>query len=467
MLSINKRQQYLYAFLIGFSIALIAVFYKYFTYGILDLSFESFRFLKPALILNETNSLIHFRALDRLPVYPFTIYFILKIFGPTNYLAIVFFQSILNGLIVAVSIATKNLITKKYYWISIFLLVFNINFFWSATIILPDLINVFFIVCAIYFFLKFILEKQSLNFIVIGSIFFALSFLTKPSGILIPIALTIFMLIYYFFEKKYKLSKVIIFSLIPAVIIFLISSPLYFYNYKKSGEAKLTFEKGSHLLFWVYPCLVKNWGCGSRDKDALENARHLSDIKINKKSEMIADEYPYVFEFKNGKLFYIKSLPFDDNYFKNKVITSKINQEIFFDLVEEVDKTQILKSYIGSTTKMLFHTSIIGIFGYHNISYTELKSVISSTNISLPGIIWLLSQILVVGLRALQFYGFTSVFQKKKKNFWPIIFLIFILVPFIISAVGIGNPRYRIPIEPILFLLTILGIKKLQKKIKN
>ena len=76
MLSINKRQQYLYAFLIGFSIALIAVFYKYFTYGILDLSFESFRFLKPALILNETNSLIHFRALDRLPVYPFTIYFI-------------------------------------------------------------------------------------------------------------------------------------------------------------------------------------------------------------------------------------------------------------------------------------------------------------------------------------------------------------------------------------------------------
>ena len=71
------------------------------------------------LILNETNSLIHFRAFDRLPIYPFTIFLILKFFGATNYFAIVFFQSILNGLILAVLIAAKNLFTNKYFWISI------------------------------------------------------------------------------------------------------------------------------------------------------------------------------------------------------------------------------------------------------------------------------------------------------------------------------------------------------------
>ena len=96
-----------------------------------------------------------------------------------------------------------------------------------------------------------------------------------------------------------------------------------------------------------------------------------------------------------------------------------------FQLLKEVDKTQILTSYIGSVSKMLFHTSIIGIFEFHNVSYTELKSIIMYKNndITIPGIIWLLSQILVIFLRLLQFYSCTSIFHKKKeKNFWPIIF---------------------------------------------
>ena len=181
-------------------------------------------------------------------------------------------------------------------------------------------------------------------------------------------------------------------------------------------------------------------------------------------------KYPYLFEFKNNKLKYIKSLPYGENYFENKALKLKINKEIFFNLLKEVDKTQILTSYIGSVLKMLFYTSIIGIFEFHNVSYTELKSIIMYKNndITIPGIIWLLSQILVIFLRLLQFYSCTSIFHKKKeKNFWPIIFLLFILLPFLISTVGIGNPRYRIPIEPVLFLLTIIGIKNLEKKIKN
>ena len=172
----NKSYEYTYAFIIGFLIAFITIVYKYFNFGILDLNFESFRFLKPALILNETNSFIHFRAFDRLPIYPFTIFLILKFFGATNYFAIVFFQSILNGLILAVLIAAKNLFTNKYFWISILLLAFNINFFWSSSIILPDILNVFFISCAIYFFLKFLIKKQSINLIVIGSFFLAYLF---------------------------------------------------------------------------------------------------------------------------------------------------------------------------------------------------------------------------------------------------------------------------------------------------
>ena len=467
----NKSYEYTYAFIIGFLIAFITIVYKYFNFGILDLNFESFRFLKPALILNETNSLIHFRAFDRLPIYPFTIFLILKFFGATNYFAIVFFQSILNGLILAVLIAAKNLFTNKYFWISILLLAFNINFFWSSSIILPDILNVFFISCAIYFFLKFFIKKQSINLIVIGSFFFGLSFLTKSSGILLPIFLFFFIVIFSIFRKKYKLSKILIFSILPIIVITLLSSPLYFFNYKKSGEIILTYERGDHLLYWVYPCIVKKWGCGARDHNALKKAKHLSETEIKKHLGTDYNyKYPYLFEFKSNKLKYIKSLPYVENYFENKALKLKINKEIFFNLLKEVDKTQILTSYIGSVSKMLFHTPIIYIFEFHNVSYTELKSIIMYKNndITIPGIIWLLSQILVIFLRLLQLYSCTSIFHKKKeKNFWPIIFLLFISLPFLISTVGLGNPRYRIPIEPVLFLLTIIGIKNLEKKIKN
>ena len=156
----------------------------------------------------------------------------------------------------------------------------------------------------------------------------------------------------------------------------------------------------------------------------------------------------------------------EENYFKNIALRSKINEKIFFNLVKEEDKIQILTSFIGSVSKMLLHTSIIGIFEQHGISYKELKSIITlkKNNVTISGTIWLISQIIIIFLRILQFYGCISVFRKnEKKNTWLVIFLLLISLPFIISTMGIGNPRYRIPLEPILFLLSIIGIKNLKR----
>ena len=106
----NKSLDYIYAFIIGFVIALITLFYKYFNFDLLNTDFETTKYLIPALVLNETNSIIHFKAslFDRLPIYPIVISLILKFFGTANYFAILFFQSILNGLILLILIATKN-----------------------------------------------------------------------------------------------------------------------------------------------------------------------------------------------------------------------------------------------------------------------------------------------------------------------------------------------------------------------
>ena len=58
----NKSLDYIYAFIIGFVIALITLFYKYFNFDLLNTDFETTKYLIPALVLNETNSIIHFKA---------------------------------------------------------------------------------------------------------------------------------------------------------------------------------------------------------------------------------------------------------------------------------------------------------------------------------------------------------------------------------------------------------------------
>ena len=52
----NKSLDYIYAFIIGFVIALITLFYKYFNFDLLNTDFETTKYLMPALVLNETNS---------------------------------------------------------------------------------------------------------------------------------------------------------------------------------------------------------------------------------------------------------------------------------------------------------------------------------------------------------------------------------------------------------------------------
>ena len=77
-------------------------------------------------------------------------------------------------------------------------------------------------------------------------------------------------------------------------------------------------------------------------------------------------------------------------------------------------------------------------------------------------------KISVIILRILQIYGLISLFKKEKKNIWIGLLFILFMISLIFPTVGVGNFRYRLPIEPILILLSIIGIKNLTllKKIK-
>ncbi len=427
--------QYAIIFLIGFIIPLIATFYQHFRFGIFNTDFETLAYVN-----------INVKESVRLPFYPYFTSFIFKIFGSDNYLAISLLQSFINGFTISILFAIKNFFTKKFFWTCFFLLGFNVHLFWSSTIILPDSFYVFFLSLGMFFFIKFIFKKQLLTYIFIGSIFLLFATLTKPAGFLLAYFLSFFLLIFLLFKKKFSFFKIVLCSLIPVLFCNLLASKI---NYKITGKS-ITSQKSAHLLFWVYPCLKQKWGCGTRDLDSLNKVWTLSEKRI-KKFENIPE---------NEK--------FPDN-FEIKSEHQKIQMEIFYDEIRKMSPYQIITASIGSTLKVLLHTSMINIFHRHDVSYSDLKSIISidNFNFSINGFIWFLSQIIVIFLRLIQLYGLFSIFKSNsKKNTWSIIFLTFYIISFIITSVHLGNVRYRIPLEPALFLLTIIGLKRINKKVK-
>ena len=54
--------------------------------------------------------------------------------------------------------------------------------------------------------------------------------------------------------------------------------------------------------------------------------------------------------------------------------------EIFYDEIRKMSPYQIITASIGSTLKVLLHTSMINIFHRHDVSYSDLKSIISIDN---------------------------------------------------------------------------------------
>ena len=449
-----KKKKFFFVFLIRFTLSSLLTLYLNINFNILDKNYESLDYIRPALTLNNEASFIEFfNSLSaRLPTYPLLISFLFKIFGENNYLSILLFQCFIHGITTVVLLKTVELFTKKFFLISFFLIALNPNIFWQTGIILPETLMVFFIALGIYFMLVFLIKKNLIKYLIFSSFFFGLSYITKPSAIFLPTSISLFVFLIFFFRNKSNFLRSLIFSTIPLIIIYLLASPIYYYNYLNTNKLNLTYQKGGHLLQYVYPCLSNKWGCGERNKIALKKALNLQEEAFEKNKDLIEIES-------------------SGNKHKKSIIESDIQTELFIKLLnEDIEKEQIITSVTGSYIKTLFHTSVISILQKHGVKYSEFSyKSYSKTDFKIKAyhVIWFIFQISLFFLRFFQLYSIFHISFYNKKNIWVIIFLTLVSLSFLVTTIGIGNFRYRIPMEPFLFIITILGLKNFKKKIKN
>ena len=383
-------------------------------------------------------------SIGRLPIYPIFIFIVYKIFGVDNYNALIFFQAILGffSFLYLIKILEELNLSKNLIILATIFMNFSMLFRFS--VFLPNCFFIFFLIISIYFLTKFFKSNQ-IEYFIIFCLIFAILLLTRPI-FQFTIFLTIPLIIFYIYKSKVSLKFIMILSLLASYISGVGIQILRNYNFDKS--ILYTSQSGHHAT-WIVACLSKKYACGTKDMEVYEYISNKSEKEILKLTNKSLEQ-------------------------QNKI---RINVSREY-ILENFSFSQFIVSAFFSYLKVLFHSSLIEIYGALDLEASalyssgennflgKLKNIFNSA-ISNPLILfWLISIFTITILRTIQVYGMIVGFKDKKKRIYIAIissmaFLIFI------TTIGLGNPRYRSEMEPLLIILGAVGIDNLYKKLSK
>ncbi len=382
----------------------------------------------------------------RLPMYPIFISFIFKIFGNNNLVALLISQSFLGFLTFFYLIKTLEKLKLGNSLIILLTLLFNLSINFRFSLFLPNCFFMFLITLFMYNFTNFFLSKNKKYFYFM-SLFIFLMMLTRP---IFQLSIVLTFPIIIFFVLKQNFSKVLKFKLISVLILsyFLSIGVQYARYYNAHENFAYTAQSGRQLTQWIIPCLSQKFGCGSRN---MEVHKYLDN--------------KYEHQLSQG------------NY--DEVEKSKIAMTIGIDyFFNEMDKKKAAVSMFFSYAKLLLHSSLTEIYPsfeieFKNFSLLEGDSFLEKLNVlikktfsELRYFLWSLSLFFLFTMRFVQIVGILSIFKNKNLNLYILLIVSLILV-LLIPAIGMGNPRYRSEIEPLLIILGAIGIKTIFDRFKN
>ena len=461
----NVNFKKLLPFFISFFISFCFIYYKVFVLGLIlnegsaynpSGTFESADYVVPAKTLLENNSIsAFFSELDtRMPMYPLMISFFMKLFG-YKFIYILFFQSFLYASTIFILIKTVNLFIKENFWLNIVIALTNLHILFYSSLILPEILLLFFLMSGIYLYLNFFLKKKNI-YLFVGTFFFGLAYITKPVAILLPYFLTISLVFFFISKKKLNYKKYFL-IILPLIILFSLASPINIYNYNNINSAESSTQKWGHLLLFVYPCLKQKYGCGKRD---MNEVKKIDKIIEDEKNKLLIKKY------KINKSPYTKldltTVTIKELTKEDRLSLSNVYKEQFFELIKDLDVKIAMQSITMSYAKLMLHNSSVNIFNMHKIDYSEYKLPNNFTKFTF---FWLIAEILLIISRFLQVYCLYDYIKNNSNKRFLIFFLFFFCMCFLIPAIAVGNHRYRLPIETVLTIFTILGLAKLLRKL--
>jgi len=425
--------------------------------------YEHGKYALPALGFLETGTLSSFdevtgvykTSVVRLPLYPLFLAGIFNVFGVSNYLPVLIIQCGMVGLTGVATALAARAICEKWMWPTGLLVAVCPILAFSAVFALPDIqftMLLAFGYCAILWAFR---REKPLPLIIIAGIFFGLAMITRPTMSLFGFVAVPILFLFFWKSRNFDLIRSLTYSLLPFVILGLFLTPHIAKVYKETGVMMFNVQTGTHTLRFLYPCLSAKWGCGQADKFAKE---------------------------KGARLYKERSADFTDAEKKNPAVVSHLETQIAFELIAELPMERIMTASSGSAIKMRFHNSFYMMMEFFKLPTVYFSKIQGDTFVEqVTGFIhsflnnpwmmvWLVFQLSLFLIRGVQVVGVVRGLKDPAVR-WPMLFLTLTSLTFVAISVGIGNSRYRIPMEPPLLIMATCGIYFLrdiyQKKFKT
>lgn len=410
----------------------------------------------PALALLKYNSFVMLDSPEtlmtyRAPLYPLYEAVMLWISNGKT-LSIVVGQIILLWITGVFSGRIVGLFIPKYQIIALSLIVFNPNAFAIAHLIQSDTLYALLVTLTVWSLLKYMVSNNELKWSVLTGVFLSISCLVRPTGqyliFLLPI---IFPLINSLYGHKKIVKDSIVNGIISAVVSGVILLPWMMHN----EEAGWGFVLVTSQIKTVY----------LRDNVILAES-----IDSNISTAVASDKI-----FKNEKIY-------SDS--RREIWTDMSDKEKFDDLVSYYGEK--ITSYPVRILLSSYMDSWIDFFGgggsvnfYNLLSIDRVKTIdknqailhssrLESVYDSLSGapiqaiLISALSYCYVIIIRGLGILGIIKMIKKREYSL--LLIIVGLIMYFAMTALFVGNSRYRLPVEIGFVVLALYGLLFLKDK---
>ncbi len=376
--------------------------------------------------------------LDAVAGYPYFLAAAFALFGRENYWAVGVVQALLAGLAVPAIALAARAIKDEWLVPAGMLAAVWPNLAYRPATILSETLFTFFIswgLCAALWAAK---ARRPLWLLVAAGIGLGLAYLTRPVLMGFPFIVTpgLAMLLY---REQHRGWSPIIFAAVPIAVMLTFTVPNYVRSYQAYGAPMFTLQQGHNLLFYIYPCLAADWGCGNPDLAA--GARAQAEYERAMTPELEA----------------------------NVVARNDIETGLASRLIGELTLTQFAKAIVGSTAKLLLHNTsyeILQRFEFPVRYWGEaagdgpgarVRSFAADIAATPSMLIWAAFQVFLLLSRAVQVVGAVRMLLRPAL-LGPAVFLLAYMAAILAVSIGFGNPRYRVPLEPGLILFTVAGL---------
>lgn len=378
----------------------------------------------------------------RLPSYPAFLALIFSIFGRENFTAVLVFQSLVSAATIYFTALSAGEFKHTWAWPAAILSALTLNIAYRGTLALPDTLLTFLISVFVYCALRTMSAQRIGPWLLALGLVGAAALLTRPVfQFALPLAMPAFIAALAV-HRKISFRRSVLLALIPAGLMIAAYSGQVLKVRALTGHAVFSTQSGHHLLEALVPCLAQPFGCGEGNPKILAETQ-----------KRLAERMP-------------PNIMRED---MNPAVLDQIQREIGREMLFELPILPAAISAFASMVKMMLHSPVYEMFdraGWNSVHFSQIEGSTLSQKIqaffaaiigSASMLFWFVSQLAIIGSRLFETAGLLSGLIEKNIRL-KILFVTAVAIGLLVPAVGIGNPRYRAPAEPLLIILLMQGL---------